>query len=532
MVAFGHPGVYVREVPSGQISIEQASTSTAAIIGFARRGPKGEPVFITRIGEFVTRFGRLNDSTSGVYPDVDDEPDHFGHAANAFFANGGTKAYFVRVAQDGAKATAAIAHPDPAQAANNALYLEASSEGEWANGMSATLAPVDDDEEPDFTLGFTLVIGTGSGDDFEAIESFSPVALDPNASNYVKSALESGSLLARGEVKAIAGAEGGGTTRALKSGPLSGFDPASLDGESLEVAVDGGTPVTVETIYAELDKNSAGAVRRRVFEGLARLVEMSNTDFNLNAKAPEVSEAEIGAGGETGARNELAFGGPQDFDDQEGKVDAYGRLGTTGPFFERDHIIDQSFPTGIQKATFGDADVMAKGGLDPDAFQAKLEGPAKEALASRAALLSKTRLFDSSSKMAAYTVYSGFAMMMYRPVHRRVTARTASTGARGELVAGLGAGDFEKARAYLRGEEGTKPEDARAAVQARLKATFTTKFEAHAGAVRDDYAQETARVRAANPGREQAAEKAMSGIIARVQNNLIRMRSETTGLFD
>lgn len=236
MAAFGHPGVYVREVPSGQITIDQASTSTAAIIGFARRGVKGEPAFLTRIGDFVARYGRLNDTTSGIHPDLGGELDHLGHAVNAFFGNGGTKAYVVRVAQGGERAVAAL--ENPIDAANTALYLKASSEGVWAHGMTATLAFVDEDDEPDVSLGFTLSIGTGLGRDFEPIETFTPVSLDANDSNYVEAALERGSLLARGAVAAI-DSDQGGQTRALKSGPLQGFDPAGLDTETLQVTVDG-----------------------------------------------------------------------------------------------------------------------------------------------------------------------------------------------------------------------------------------------------------------------------------------------------
>jgi uncharacterized protein len=238
MATLGHPGVYIREIPSGLVSIEQASTSTAAIIGYARRGPRNTPVFVTRIGDFVSRFGRLNDS-SGVHPDLNGRPDHFGHAANAFFLNGGSKAYFVRVSGDGEPAIAALANPsDPG---NTALYLTAGSEGAWANGITARLLPVD---AGDASLGHTLQLGTMAGDKLEIIEQFTPVSLDPDAPNYVGAALKTGSLLATGDVKEIAG-EGAGTTEALRSGPLAGFDGAALDTLVLQVAVDDAAPVDV-----------------------------------------------------------------------------------------------------------------------------------------------------------------------------------------------------------------------------------------------------------------------------------------------
>jgi phage tail sheath protein FI len=271
MALFGHPGVYVSEVPSGQITIDQASTSTAAIIGFARRGAMGKPVFLTRIGDFVSGFGRLRDTTSGIHPDLGAEPDHLGHAVNAFFGNGGTKAYIVRLADGAGRAVTAL--QNPLDAANTALYLQASSEGVWARGMTATLAFVDDDDDPDVTLGFTLRIGTGLGRDFEPIETFSPVSLDPGDSNYVKAVIERDSLLARGEVAAIASAQGG-RSKALKSGPLAGFDPAGLNGATLQVTVDGeAVTVTFDaslTSLAEAAEFIQAATREGAAEGSPR----------------------------------------------------------------------------------------------------------------------------------------------------------------------------------------------------------------------------------------------------------------------
>lgn len=307
MAAFGHPGVYVREVPSGQITIDQASTSTAAIIGFARRGVKGEPTFLTRIGDFVAAFGRLDDSTNGIHPDIGGEPDHLGHAVNAFFGNGGTKAYVVRVAQGGERAAAAL--ENPAGPADTALYLRASSEGVWANGMTALLAFVDEDEDPDAGLGFTLSIGTGSGRDFEPIEAFTPVSLDVDDSNYVASVLERGSLLVRGEIAAI-DSEQGGRTKALKSGPLGGFDPASLEGETLQVTVDGeAVTVTFDdslTSLAGVADFIQTAVREGADEGSPRAgfrayVTRDKRLLLISGGRAPTSEVTVGSGSARGA---------------------------------------------------------------------------------------------------------------------------------------------------------------------------------------------------------------------------------------
>ena len=112
---YKHPGVYIEHVPSGLLAIEAASTSVAAFIGPVKRGPVGEPVFLTNASQFAQAFGVLNDGAGGIR-DEGDEADKFGHAVNAFFANGGTKAYIVRVAEDNAgnlsRAAAAIPNPE------------------------------------------------------------------------------------------------------------------------------------------------------------------------------------------------------------------------------------------------------------------------------------------------------------------------------------------------------------------------------------------------------------------------------------
>ena len=72
----------------------------------------------------------------------------------------------------------------------------------------------------------------------------------------------------------------------------------------------------------------------------------------------------------------------------------------------------------------------------------------------RANRLAATPLFPPGSRMISYTEGTGWAILLYRPVHRRVTLGTRSAGARSVLVDALPGAAFEKARAYLRGGEG------------------------------------------------------------------------------
>src|SRR5262245_39185056 len=90
-----HPGVYVLEVPSAVRPIEGVSTSTAAFIGVAAKGPvpgtilptgrMAEPLMVTSFTDYTRQFGGFLQNSFLTY------------AVRAFFENGGRRLYVVRV---------------------------------------------------------------------------------------------------------------------------------------------------------------------------------------------------------------------------------------------------------------------------------------------------------------------------------------------------------------------------------------------------------------------------------------------------
>jgi phage tail sheath protein FI len=99
-VTVSYPGVYIEEVRQGS-PIQGVSTSTAAFIGTAARGPKGvtikpqpappvlrDPVFVQSWDAFEARF---------VGPGPEQPPGTLAPAVYGFFLNGGTACYIVRV---------------------------------------------------------------------------------------------------------------------------------------------------------------------------------------------------------------------------------------------------------------------------------------------------------------------------------------------------------------------------------------------------------------------------------------------------
>src|SRR5262249_59771544 len=91
-----HPGVYVQEVSSGVRPIEGVSTSTAAFIGVADKGPipgrilptgrAAQPVMVTSLTDYTRQFGGFRRDSFLTY------------AVRSFYENGGRRLFSVRLA--------------------------------------------------------------------------------------------------------------------------------------------------------------------------------------------------------------------------------------------------------------------------------------------------------------------------------------------------------------------------------------------------------------------------------------------------
>ena len=92
------PGVYIEEIECGPEPIEGAATSTAAFLGATERGPS-RPRLVTSYSEYLRAFGGIVDPAA-----------YMPHAVNAFFDNGGRRAYIARISgANAARATATVA---------------------------------------------------------------------------------------------------------------------------------------------------------------------------------------------------------------------------------------------------------------------------------------------------------------------------------------------------------------------------------------------------------------------------------------
>lgn len=135
------PGVYVEEKSSGIKPVEGVSTSTAAFVGVALKGPVAKATLVTNLAEFTRQFGE------GI-PVVPGLQEHFlATAVQHFFAQGGSRCYVVRVAHyadiNNAGSIAAVRASKDFDATRfsggaiaSALHVEAVNEGKWGESLS------------------------------------------------------------------------------------------------------------------------------------------------------------------------------------------------------------------------------------------------------------------------------------------------------------------------------------------------------------------------------------------------------------
>lgn len=169
---FDTPGVYIREIPSGNRAIAGVATSNTAFVGTFSRGPVNEAVRVSSYGEFERIFGGLHDLSESSY------------VIRSYFQNGGSVAFIVRVT-----APAAPVAATQSSLALGDLVLTASSAGVAGNRIRAGVIPTGADT-------FTLLIRQYNADFASALpdEVFTDVSINAGP-NFVDTIVNAGSAL-------------------------------------------------------------------------------------------------------------------------------------------------------------------------------------------------------------------------------------------------------------------------------------------------------------------------------------------------
>lgn len=131
MAEYLRPDVYVEEKSAGARPIPGVSTSTAAMVIVAPRGPVGIPQFVTSWTDVVNTFSYGLES-----PFL---PDAYGaYSLFGFFNNGGSRAWVVRVT-DGTETNADAVFTDGQASPVDVLKVSALDAGTWGNKLSVLI---------------------------------------------------------------------------------------------------------------------------------------------------------------------------------------------------------------------------------------------------------------------------------------------------------------------------------------------------------------------------------------------------------
>lgn len=188
---FLHPGQYLQEI-AGETPVEGVSTSTAAFVGVAQKGPIGQSELVTSWQQFVEKYGSYMDNS------------YLAYAVRGFFENGGTRAFISRAVKfTGGVKTSAKASAQLDIATTPFLLVDASTDGTWGNAVEVEIIVKND------TFSFQVynagvVVEAYNGLTLETVED-----IVNNQSKVVKvTVLDEAAVVENAKVKLAEGTDG------------------------------------------------------------------------------------------------------------------------------------------------------------------------------------------------------------------------------------------------------------------------------------------------------------------------------------
>ena len=211
MAQYTNPGIYVTESPFATSTTTGPTTTAAAFIGTAQRGPT-TPKAIDSWNAYKSTFGDVSSSYE------------LGFAVYHYFANGGRTAYVSRViGASAAPATGTVLGTQNAGSSATSFVLAASNSGVWGNGLTVTVsAGLVGGNSPTFTL---VIKNNGA-----EVERWSELSLVTDDSRYISAVLNNYSNYVK--VTSITAFASSYTVTAGTYSFASGSDGASLANDS------------------------------------------------------------------------------------------------------------------------------------------------------------------------------------------------------------------------------------------------------------------------------------------------------------
>ena len=166
MVELLRPDVFVEERAASP-SIPNLPVNTAGFVIAAKKGPVNEPALVTSFTQFGQLFGSFYQGYYGP------------HALRLFFAEGGGRAYVVRVVGSGAAKATGTAKDTQGTPANT-LQIDALNEGAWGNFVKVSFIKFETKVKTALAAGATNTIVL---DDVTGLEVGDYIEVDGGAGN-------------------------------------------------------------------------------------------------------------------------------------------------------------------------------------------------------------------------------------------------------------------------------------------------------------------------------------------------------------
>lgn len=290
-----YPGVYIQEIPSGVRTITGVSTSVAAFVGAAKRGPIDIATHVFSFTDFERYFGGLDANSELSY------------SVRQFFLNGGSEGWVVRVATNVVNATDTLLSATAVQV----LDLTAVDGGKAGNNIQVRVDYQTSNQASTFNL--TLSYQSPDNPSDQLVEQFANLSMNSSDGRFVEAIVNGTSALVTAKRHAGLVVAGTGTSTGAAVTDISGLNAQH---NQLQVVADGLPPVTVILAPADIAGGLAGiatAIQTQVRAGSSDAA--TKASFGALVGGPGANQLVLtsGSAGETssvrvlpGSRNDAA----------------------------------------------------------------------------------------------------------------------------------------------------------------------------------------------------------------------------------
>ena len=227
----------------------------------------------------------------------------------------------------------------------------------------------------------------------------------------------------------------------------------------------------------------------------------------------------------------LLFNGKPDFGTDEGAGGTYNsQKSKSHKWFERDHIVDKSYPNNVKGFK-----LLREG--DAEAITAKIKRETKKAalsnkVANRLKWLKGQKLYPKGSNMAGYSTGTGYSVILYSVIAKRVNSRLTGAMSKGDLEAQIGTGAMDELSTYVRRGDTAKLKPARKERAKNVDQSIVDRALHHSLVVAEEYNAEPEKVANAQSTEpeKQEAKAQMTKIVSRLHASLKTAQEKTTAL--